>query len=137
DLTGQIQVFLGNGTGQFTLASSPLVGERLVSLVAGDFNGDGRLDLAVADSDLSEVMVLLGNGDGTFQPPIVTPVGGTEPLALVAGDFDGDGHLDLATANYYSRDVSVLLGNGSGSFPTVIRTPLSYEPVSLVAGDFN
>ena len=66
--------------------------------MAGDFNGDGRTDLAVANSDANDVSVLLGNGDGTFQNQKTYPVG-IEPDAIVAGDFTGDGRTDLAVAN--------------------------------------
>ena len=83
--------------------------------MAGDFNGDGRTDLAVANYDSNDVSVLLGNGDGTFQNQVTYAVG-TGPDALVAGDFTGDGRTDLAVANYGSNDVSVLLGNGDGTF---------------------
>ena len=67
--------------------------------MAGDFNGDGRIDLAVAGNDsqtgTGEVAVLLGNGDGTFQPPTIYPMG-LPPTGIVAGDFSGNGILDLA-----------------------------------------
>ena len=83
--------------------------------MAGDFTGDGHLDLAVANSGSNTVSVLLGNGDGTFQPQVTYAVGQV-PQALVAGDFTGDGHLDLAVANSGDNTVSVLLGNGDGTF---------------------
>ena len=89
------------------------------ALVAGDFNGDGRTDLAVANSGSNDVSVLLGNGDGTFQPQVTYAVG-SGPDALVAGDFNGDGRTDLAVANSGSNDVSVLLGNGDGTFQTQV-----------------
>ena len=63
--------------------------------MAGDFSGDGRLDLAVANNGSNDVSVLMGNGDGTFQPAVQYAAGGS-PVALVAGDFSGDGRLDLA-----------------------------------------
>jgi hypothetical protein len=85
------------------------------AIVAGDFNGDGRTDLAVANSGSNTVSVLLGNGDGTFQNQVVYAVG-SHPVALVAGDFNGDGLTDLAVANQLDNTVSVLLGNGDGTF---------------------
>ena len=66
--------------------------------MAGDFNGDGRTDLAVANAGTNDVSVLLGHGDGTFQDQ-VRYAAGTGPAALVAGDFNGDGRTDLAVAN--------------------------------------
>ena len=65
--------------------------------MAGDFNGDGQLDLAV--SSAAGVQILLGNGDGTFQPPRVTYAVGYYPGFIVAGDFNGDGKLDVAVAD--------------------------------------
>ena len=67
--------------------------------MAGDFTGDGRTDLAVANygSD-NDVSILLGNGDGTFQNQVTYAVG-SDPDALVTGDFTGDGRTDLAVAN--------------------------------------
>ena len=98
-----------------------------VAIVAGDFNGDGRTDLAVANSGSDDVSVLLGNGDGTFQPQVTYAVG-SEPDALVAGDFNGDGRTDLAVANAGSNDVSVLLGNGDGTFQTQVTYAVGTAP---------
>ena len=111
-------MLLGNGDGTFQPAVNTRSGSDPDAIVAGDFNGDGRLDLAVADQASNDVSILLGNGDGTFQ----TPVQVTErsrvlvPDAIVAGDFNGDGRLDLAVAERQSNDVSILLGNGDGTF---------------------
>ena len=66
----------------------------------GDFNGDGKLDLAVANFVDSSVSVLLGNGDGTFQVAVDYGTGSQgEPLSVAVGDFNADGKLDLAVAN--------------------------------------
>ena len=139
---GTIAVLLGNGDGTFQAPKFYAVGNALApggrgagnTLVAGDFSGDGRLDLAVDDND--GVQILLGNGDGTFQAP-ETFAAGTRPAALVAGDFSGDGRLDLATANDESNDVSVLMGNGDGTFQPAIEYAAGIGPDALVAGDFN
>ena len=66
--------------------------------MTGDFTGDGRTDLAVANSGGNDVSVLLGNGDGTFQTQVTYAVG-SYPDAIVTGDFTGDGRIDLAVAN--------------------------------------
>ena len=103
--------------------------------MTGDFNGDGRTDLAVANYYDWDVSVLLGNGDGTFQDQMTYRVGDW-PEAIVAGDFNGDGRTDLAVANYGSNDVSVLLGNGDGTFQGQGLNVVGGGPPAIVAGDF-
>ena len=77
------------------------MGRDPVALATGDFNGDGRTDLAVANYvvNASTVSILLGNGDGTFQSPVDLRRRVGLPIAIVTGDFNGDGHTDLAVAN--------------------------------------
>ena len=111
------------------------VGTDPDAIVAGDFNGDGRTDLAVANSVDNTVSVLLGNGDGTFQPQVTYAVGSI-PDAIVAGDFTGDGHIDLAVANSVDNTVSVLLGNGDGTFQPQVTYAVGSIPGAIVAGDF-
>ena len=104
------------------------------SLVAGDFNGDGKLDLAVSTG--SSLSVLLGNGDGTFNVtkfPTTAQFVGT----LVAGDFNGDGKLDLAFPDPYNNLLHLMLGNGDGTFSEVSTTGVGNNPVWAAAGDFN
>ena len=113
-------------------------GSTRIAIVAGDFNGDGRLDLAVSQRRRQHVSVLLGNGDGTFQTPVRSQNAvGSDPAAIVAGDFNGDGQLDLAVANDDSNDVSVLLGNGDGTFQPQVTYAVGSVPIAIVAGDFN
>src|SRR6516225_6414802 len=92
------------------------------SVAVGDFNGDGILDLAVANEGSNNVSVLLGNGDGTFQAA-VNYTAANEPFSVAVGDFNGDGIQDLAVANESSNNVSVLLGRGDGTF----QAPVNYS----------
>jgi FG-GAP-like repeat len=120
---GGIEVWLGNGDGTFKGGiESPVTTSLFFAFVTvGDFNGDGKADLAVANypdsgnGPYSET-ILLGNGDGTFVQAVDNPATGNQPLSMVAGDFNGDGNLDLAVANSGSNTLTILLGNGDGTF---------------------
>lgn len=135
-----ITVSLGNGDGTFVLANgSPLpLGQNLSAIVAGDFNGDGRLDIAATDATANTVTILLGNGDGTFGVPTTIAIG-SQPGAIIAADFNNDGKLDLATANYGDGTVTLLLGKGDGTFTEALGSPyaVGQGPSALAAADFN
>jgi hypothetical protein len=134
----------GAGTYTLTVSSTPTTnplqpdpaGRGPGSVISGDFNGDGRLDLAVANSGDGTVSILLGNGDGTFAPQ-VPYTAGSGSSSLVAGDFNGDGHLDLAVTNSNDNTVSVLLGDGAGAFAPLVTYAVGSYPDAIVAGDFN
>jgi hypothetical protein len=132
---GGVDVLLGNGDGTFQPAVQYAAGSGPLGIVAGDFNGDGHLDLAVPNAGSNDVSVFLGNGDGTFQSQATYAVGDF-PEAIVTGDFAGDGHLGLAVLNGNSDDVSVLLGNGDGTFQTQVTYGVGAYPFDFVAGDF-
>jgi hypothetical protein len=135
-----VSVSLGNGDGTFSQASgSPIaVGENLSAIATGDFNGDGKLDLAVTDEAGNTVSILLGKGDGTFEAPM-TEVVGNAPVAMVAGDFNNDGKLDIATANSSDGTVTLLLGKGDGTFTQASESPylVGQDPDAIAAADFN
>jgi hypothetical protein len=135
-----VTVSLGNGDGTFTLASgSPIpLGQNLSAIVTADFNGDGKLDLAVTDSGGNSVLILLGNGDGTFGVPTTIPAG-NQPDAIIAADFNNDGKLDLAVANYGDGTITLLLGNGDGTFTQAAGSPyaVGQYPYQIAAADFN
>jgi hypothetical protein len=110
------------------------VGVTPVAVVTGDFNGDGKLDIAVANTDSNTVSILLGKGDGTFQPALNIATG-YRPQSLAVGDLNGDGKLDIVTAN--ANDVSVLLGNGDGTFQPARTFGIGSAPQSVAVGDLN
>jgi len=148
---GSVSIFLGNANGTFSLLNTiSLASSNPVSIVAGDFNNDGNVDLAVGVVtpgvfQPSFVNILLGNGDGSFQPPIVfeTPEDDGGVAAIAVGDFNNDGMLDLALAE--GGDVCsdcgghgrIMYGKGDGTFTA--GPSLDTEggpPESVVAADF-
>ncbi len=137
-----VTIMLGNGSGGFSQAGgSPYtVDTNPISLAPGDFNGDGKVDLAVANYGGNTVSILLGNGSGGFTQPGASPFPvGKSPYSVAVGDFDGDGKADLVSANLGSDSVTVLLGNGSGGFTPETGTPFAAgpAPISVAAADFN
>ena len=129
---GNVTVLLGNGDGTFQTALAFAAGDIPQSVAVGDFNGDGKPDLAVANLRSGDVSVLLGNGDGTFQAAQNFPAAGASSIAV--GDFNGDGKVDLAVA---SGSVSVLLGNGDGTFQAARGFVVGGSPWAVAMGDFN
>ena len=138
--SNNLTVMLGNGSGGFTAtAGSPFAaGAAPYAIVAGDFNGDGMLDLAAANLSNSNVTVWLGNGAGGFTAASGSPFAvGQNPEALVIGDFNRDGIEDLATADFSGNDVTVLIGNGSGGFNAGAVFPAGKNANSIAVGDYN
>jgi len=148
--TSFVTTILGNGDGTFGAAqSSTAYNQGLAGgdgvpgqMVAADFNGDGKLDLAVVGDyeTLGGITILLGNGDGTFKAagPNVYPSAGFGQIAT--GDFNGDGIPDLVATNYFEDGSNpiVFLGKGDGTFTAVpMSLTLDYFPTSIVVGDFN
>jgi hypothetical protein len=158
---GTATILLGNGDGTFTPEAATLAlgsNSNPVSVAVADLNGDGILDLAVADQATQQVSILLGNGsggvgNGTFQTAVTYSTGpnsatAINPTAVVIGDFNGDGIPDLALAGPSSgatpgNQVSLLLGvpnsqgTASGTFGTPALFGVGYLSSSLVTGDFN
>jgi hypothetical protein len=105
------------------------------AVTTADFNGDGKLDLAVATGNNS-VSILLGNGTGTFPTHVQYAVPGN-PVAIVHGDFNGDGKQDIATADQTANEISVLLGNGDGTFQSHHEYATGTKPMALATADVN
>ena len=94
------------------------------ALAAGDFNGDGNLDLVVGSGGADDVIVFLGDGKGGLRQSGIFPAG-PSPIEIAVADFNRDGHLDLAIANHGTPLVTILLGDGKGGFHPAPGSPLS------------
>jgi uncharacterized protein (DUF2141 family) len=131
-------------TKSVAMALDPAVAAPGRATVSGDFNGDGKMDLATTNNKDGGLTVRLGKGDGTFLPG-VTYRSGYRYNAVVLGDFNGDGKLDLAVSlptlcgacgGYPSYQLQVFLGVGDGTF-TFIAPKYPFYGLPLAAGDFN
>ena len=137
-----ITVYLGRGDGSFqagvsyTFNAMP-TGVFPAAVAVGDFNGDGKLDIAAVDGSANMVAVFLNYGGGAFNPMPQTLAVGNGPVSLVVGDFNGDGKADIATANSGGSSVSVIIGNGNGTFRPNVDTTLPNAPATLAAADLN
>ena len=126
----KVAILLGNGAGGFSAPTTFPVGAKPVSIAVGDYNADGKPDLAVANKDSNTISVLLGNGDGTFGNTTTYGVG-QSPVFVATGDFNGDGSKDLAAA----------INSGVAILPsTCTATPapppaLSINDVTVTEGD--
>ncbi len=120
----------------FVQGTSMTLPQDIEDIATGDFNGDGRQDLAFAMGTNNSILIALGNGDGTFQPLVHYVVYG-QAVGIAVGDFNQDGALDLAVALTYSRQVDILFGNGDGTFFVGASASTGADPYTLVAADFN
>jgi hypothetical protein len=159
DTDGTVAVLLGNGDGTFQavqtydaggVANLSGGGKGGISLAAADVNGDGKLDLLTGISGginlggIGEIGVLLGNGDGTFQPPQTYKTGGFQVSSIAAGDMDGDGKQDAIVSHTCAPEspncsygsISILEGNGDGTFQAAnVYNSSGYSPCCVAIGD--
>jgi dienelactone hydrolase len=144
-----VSVFIGNGDGTFKPGVTYAVGTNPTDVAVADLNRDGKLDLAVANQNCTSggppcgqgtVSVLLGNGNGTFQPHVDFDTG-QDPNWVTVGDFNRDGKLDLAVidgqGNQFTSAVVILLGKGDGTFQLAGSYPLNTNAASGVTADLN
>lgn len=132
-------MYLGNGDGTFTEGATYTVGDQVQSVGAADVNGDGNLDLLLANvsptNPVGSVLTLLGNGDGTFQTPITTDTVDDGPSQMAVADFSLDGKPDIAVTDL--GGVSLLVGNGDGTFQTPIKFFVAGNPSPMATADFD
>ncbi len=142
--TGDVMVFAGAGGG-FTQSATLAAGSHPVAVVAGDFNHDGKMDLAAVSegtfgADQGGVYFLAGNGDETFQKAVVYPAG-ANPSAVAMGDFNRDGNVDLAvltnTTASGATQLVILLGSAGGTFTALPAVTIASGAQSIAAADFN
>ncbi len=121
-----MSILLGTGNGVFAAPVAYAAGSAAVKAVVGDFNADGKLDIATPNFNDNNMTVMLGNGDGTFQSPVAYSTNftqsqsGSEPQSITAGDFNGDGIEDIAVGTLYQGG-AFFLGNGDGSFRPAVN----------------
>lgn len=133
-----IAVFPGNGDGTFQpVIETQVTDATPLELAVGDFNHDGKTDVAVTEifGSINQVSIWLGNGDGTFDEGESYELG-TSPFSVVAADFNGDGHLDLAVTDFEGGNIAVLIGEGNGTFNSPAYYPVPF-PGDLHVSDFN
>ncbi len=140
-----VSLLIGLGGGNFNaesrldVRSAPVgtaAGDFRSTIATNDFNGDGQLDLAVANSVDPTVTVALGLGNSAFASGRIVAVTG-QPFAIALEDLDLDGRLDFATANGFGDSVSVRLGLGDGTFQAAQRFAVNNSPLDVAVGDFD
>src|SRR5262245_9384897 len=134
-----VSVLLGNGNGTFQSAATFAVGANTgpVALDVADFNGDSKLDLAVANNGASFVTLMLGNGTGGFTASAQTVPVGTNPTSVAVADFNKDGKPDIATVSGGFGHLNINLNTGAGTFGPTANFETGFCANGVTVGDFN
>lgn len=141
--SGTVSVLLGTGAGTLSEAVHVSIGgdfESPYALALGDANGDGHLDIATANTNISNesISLLLGDGAGGFAEAVLLPIGTGSfysPQGILLDDVTGDGHADIVTANLGTNDLSLLAGDGTGNFASAVHVSAGFGPVMVLAAD--
>jgi len=140
---GEVYLLLGNGDGTFQSPTAYTAGHYCSSLAVADLDGDGKLDIVVTSQATvvglyyeGSVVILLGNGDGTFRKGGESSVG-INPQAVYVNDLNSDGKQDLVVANSWDGTITVLLGNGDGTFLPGFSYATGGGATSIIGADFN
>lgn len=149
-LTGSsMETIQGAVVRQFTITNDPILVPiyartdytsgtfDIQDISTGDFNGDGLVDMALANFSAGGLPIILATSTSGFGTPNFLSNGGTNPSAIASADFNGDGRLDIAVAQYNSSEVSVHMGNGIGGFGGFVNHLVGNSPISIAVGDFN
>jgi hypothetical protein len=142
---GTVSVLLGNGDGTFQPRLVFAEGIFPLSVAIADFNGDHRPDLAIANpcgmddtcTSLGSVGIMLGNGDGTFQPVVNYPTTSYGTIAVDVGKFNHDRYFDVVAVNIDYSNITVLTGNGDGTFQPGDDYVVGLNPNAVAVGQFN
>ncbi len=138
--SGSISILLGQGNGSFQLPAMTFStgGSGPPAVIAADFNNDGKIDLAVANTQSNKIAILLGMGNGSFLVPAILYATASHPTGLVSGDFNMDGNIDIAVTHRLAQQMLIFLGFGNGSFYTNYTGYYTgYLTYSVQTADFN
>jgi gliding motility-associated-like protein len=141
-VNNDVSILLGNGNGTFTAApGGPITVGSFPRIEAlSDFNGDGKMDIAVTNLNSNTVNILLGSGTGLFSNAAGSPFTvGAYPYSVNPADFNGDGKMDIAVSSGVNSDVEVYYGSGNGSFTLAPGAPFATgnDTQSMILGDYN
>ena len=132
--SSDIFAYFGRGDGTFIGPPLYTVGPNLTDMLMADFNGDGKLDVAVAAGQL---WILISNGNGTYQTPIPINIPGVTVSSVATADFNGDGKPDLVIGDFNGSGIYVLLGKGNGTFQAPVPYSVGGDITSIAVADFN